>query len=105
MSIFEKAIQAITKTGSSFKNFAKESEKAENTVRHFSSAYPWHRISTLKRFVFEYQIAHTSTNGEVSYSPKQKEIMAKSLQGAIRKLYLEAEPGFTGLKKILWEDK
>lgn len=58
----------------------------------------------LKHFVFEYEVVSTDTDGQTYRFSYQKEVRAKHLQGAIRKLYLEAEPGFAGLTKIVWEN-
>lgn len=78
MSIFDKAKKAILKTNCAW--------------------------SHLKRFVFEYETVAIDSDGTAHRTCRQKTIQSKNLQGAIRKLYLEAEPGFTGLKKIIWED-
>ena len=56
----------------------------------------------MKTYVLEY-IVYTIIDGVLVSERKQKEVRSKTLQGAIKRLYLESEKNFGGLTAILKE--
>lgn len=103
MSIFERAISAVLKTNASYKTLTDEVRRGIDIAEGVSRTKA-KSSSLLKRYVFEYETMLANHVGETRYERHQTEVWAKSLNGAIRKLYIDEGPEFVGLKRILWEE-
>lgn len=57
----------------------------------------------MKTYVLEYIVYTGIIAGVLVSERKQKEVRSKTLQGAIKRLYLESEKNFEGLTAILKE--
>ena len=57
----------------------------------------------MKTYVLEYIVYTRIIDGVLVSERKQKEVRSKTLQGAIKGLYLESEKNFGGLTAILKE--
>lgn len=57
----------------------------------------------MKTYVLEYIVYTRIIDGVLVSERKQKEVRSKTLQGAIKRLYLKSEKNFGGLTAILKE--
>lgn len=57
----------------------------------------------MKTYVLEYIVYTRIVDGMLVSERKQKEVCSKTLQGAIKRLYLESEKNLGGLTAILKE--
>lgn len=58
----------------------------------------------MRTYILEYIVYTRIMGGVLVPERKQKAVRSKTLQGAIKRLYLESEKNFGGLTKILKEE-